>query len=121
MCVGSQYPRCALFNALTLCTVCRAAREVNFKPTTICYRENPNAPLVHHNHPASHWASLGVTHTLDEVFDAPMTVKHVLNDSASITSTFLARSEDCMDGIFQNSTITIAYSDRTRSQAIKSR
>lgn len=44
---------------------------------------DPNAP-IHHPVPAALLASLGVTHTLDEVFDAPPAVKGVLQSTSRL-------------------------------------
>ena len=48
------------------------------------YQGDPGAPIDHPNGEGHTYASYGITYTLDEVFDAPNIVKHILKDNSQI-------------------------------------
>ncbi|KAK9808667.1 hypothetical protein WJX72_001584 [[Myrmecia] bisecta] len=66
-----------------------AKKLARFQPTVSNYRGNPDAPIQHKKGEAASFAQYGITHTLDEVFEAPSVVKHVLNDEVVLSEAYV--------------------------------
>ncbi|KAK9915722.1 hypothetical protein WJX75_003203 [Coccomyxa subellipsoidea] len=71
----------------------REAHKRGIKIITSNYSASPNAPLQHPDGPASQYADHGVTHTLDEVFEAPPVIKRIFNDESVITKAYVGSAQ----------------------------
>ena len=63
-------------------------RECPGRPNVV-YRPNASEPIHHPGPAVSELAHFGITHTLDEVFDAPLAVKNVLNDNSRLADCYV--------------------------------
>ncbi len=78
-------------------TTCDADRDLiraeckGLNATVINYTKDVSAP-IEHPVPVASLAKLGVTHTLDTVFDAPPVVKHALNDQGGLGKAYVGNA-----------------------------
>ncbi|KAA6420293.1 MAG: structural maintenance of chromosomes 5 [Trebouxia sp. A1-2] len=72
----------------------------NFRPIVSNYQGNPQAVITHPKGEAQQYARYGITHTLDQVFEAPPVVKHVMTDEANLNEAYVGtretHPEDCL-------------------------
>eukprot|EP00898_Chlorokybus_atmophyticus_P008216 jgi/Chlat1/8396/Chrsp80S07832 len=75
------------------------------------YAADPNAPLQHPSGDASQYTNYGITHTLDEVFEAPLVVKHVICDLSAVNCSYVGtrETESMQDELFQRTPIQDLY------------
>lgn len=65
-------------------------RALGQKPAVTCILpEDASRPIEHPGGPASGLATWGITHTLDEVFDAPAPIKHTLCNESNIHKAYV--------------------------------
>lgn len=69
----------------------RVSREENwrFKPSVSCYNADASQDIPHSRGEAHQYRQFGIEATLDEVFEAPLLVKHNLKDEAGIHETYI--------------------------------
>lgn len=72
-----------------LLTTCLREQCSGFRPMVAYYHGDSAAPLPHPVGRGTDFARFGAIATLDECFQAPGLVKHVLNDNARISSAFV--------------------------------
>ncbi|KAL0040483.1 hypothetical protein WJX77_008439 [Trebouxia sp. C0004] len=65
----------------------------NFRPIVSNYQGNPQAVITHPKGEAQQYARYGITHTLDQVFEAPPVVKHVMTDEANLNEAYVGTRE----------------------------
>lgn len=72
-----------------------------YKIDVATYTGNADAP-IQHPVPLAELARFGITHTLDQVFDAPAVVKHVLCDNAAIHKAYVGtrRTDQMISELF---------------------
>ncbi|EIE27053.1 P-loop containing nucleoside triphosphate hydrolase protein [Coccomyxa subellipsoidea C-169] len=88
----------------------REAQRRKVHITTSNYTGSVTAPLQHPDGPASQYANFGITHTLDEVFEAPPVIKRILNDESSITRAYVGTARTDVDAFLRaNATVTNLY------------
>jgi hypothetical protein len=95
----------------------RCERSVN----VIEFAGDSHAPLKHPVGTSDRYTALGVSASLDEVFECPMLVKHVLADESPITYAFLAERDDDEQGVFENTDIRLLYSPNFFHRKVVSR
>ncbi|BDA44497.1 Structural maintenance of chromosomes protein 5 [Coccomyxa sp. Obi] len=66
---------------------------------TTNFAGSPNGPLRYPDGQASQYASFDIKHTLDEVFEAPPVIKHILSDECSITRAFVGTARTDVDAL----------------------
>ena len=74
--------------------------NVNYAANIALYQGDASAPLGHELGRAQQYARYGMTHTMDEIFTAPLVVKKVLDDNFSLTKVFVTGGEEAAWGQF---------------------
>jgi hypothetical protein len=71
---------------------------------------NVQAPLARPHGDNDVYKQLGTIASLDAVFDCHPLCKHALANEVPLTSTFLVASDDAVDNVFNNSSVSQLYS-----------
>lgn len=98
------------------------------------YQGNPQTVITHPKGEAERYARYGITHTIDQVFEAPAVVKHVMADESNINEAYVGTAETaqqverCLEenpGLANlwtpeahYSTRTSMYNSKARSQSV---
>ena len=64
----------------------------SFRVNISTYTGDTEEKIVHVNGDASTYSQYGISHTLDEIFDAPNIVKHILKDNAQIHRAYVGNA-----------------------------
>ncbi|XRB10317.1 structural maintenance of chromosomes protein 5 [Pseudoscourfieldia marina] len=91
------------------------------KLSVLNYMDDPTKEIQYRSGKAANFAHLGVTNTLDAVFEAAPIIKHVLCDHARLNDTYLVKSNDDVERIFKETNINVLWTNDSQHMQHKSR
>ncbi|KAL4440548.1 hypothetical protein ABPG75_003549 [Micractinium tetrahymenae] len=77
-------------------------KALGFQPAISNFTGNPDAPISHPRGEAGSFARYGISQTLDQVFTAPLLVKHMLCDEHGINESYIGGRNARVEDLFRD-------------------